>query len=78
MTGRIPEAERLADDADRAAHHEGAFLARALQHQANVAAKPAQPWTPGVCRNCAEQPIAGVWCDDACRADYERRSRRGG
>lgn len=73
----IPQADRHADDADRAAHHADAFVARALQHQANVAAKPAQPWTPGVCRNCAEQPIAGVFCDQACRLDYDRRARRG-
>ena len=72
----IPPAERMADDADRAAHHDEAQRARALAHHA-LAAKPAQPWAPGVCRNCLEQPIAGVFCEPACRADYERRTQRG-
>jgi hypothetical protein len=72
----IPPAERMADDADRAAHHDEAHLARALAHHA-LRAKPSEPWAPGVCRNCSEQPIAGVWCDRECESDWRSRSCRG-
>lgn len=29
----------------------------------------------GHCINCGERVIAGVYCDEACREDYEARQR---
>lgn len=77
MTGPIPPAERLADDIDRAQQAADIGVARGIEAARIAAAAPAPAWKPGVCRNCAEQPIAGVFCDQACRLDYDRRARRG-
>lgn len=69
----VNPAERLTED-DRAQAAAEQFIERALLAQRRAA--DSQPWAPGVCRNCAEQPIAGVYCDDDCKADHERRKGR--
>ncbi len=75
----VPEdedtSERLSAD-DMATRREAEFLAAALRVQAGRAAASAH--SAGVCGNCAEQclPLA-VYCDEDCRADHERRLKRG-
>ena len=71
----IPAAERLADDGDRATANDEAFRARALQAVRDRAQELPQLQV-GICRNCMERPIAGVYCDDDCEKDHARRAGR--
>lgn len=72
----VPPAERMTED-DRAQAAEEQWRAAALEAQRIAAARSVRDWVPGVCRNCAEQPIAGLYCCPECRERYERRARRG-
>lgn len=76
MHGDIHQAERMTED-DRVQAAADQFLERSLEAQRIAASKTRQEWQPGVCRNCGEQPIVGVYCDDDCKTDHERRARRG-
>lgn len=75
--GVVPEeAERLADDTDRAARVSDQLASDALaSHRARVARAAAEQ-RAGTCTNCGERclPMA-VFCDVDCREDYERRVR---
>lgn len=69
-----PEAERYADESDRAAAIDAAIQADAIALHRAREARVRATQTPGRCTNCGEAcaPLA-VYCDTACRADHERR-----
>jgi hypothetical protein len=75
--GVVPEeAERLADDTDRAARVSDQLACDALASHRARAARAASQQQPGICTNCRERclPLA-VFCDVHCREDYEHRMR---
>lgn len=69
------QAERLTED-DRAQAAADQWVERSLAAHRLAASKAGEQWAPGVCRNCGEQPIVGLWCDGDCREDFERRKGR--
>lgn len=69
-----PEAERYADESDRAAAIDAAIQADALADHRRRMARDAGRHQPGTCTNCGELLASlAIYCDAHCRADDERR-----
>lgn len=39
--------------------------------------KPVKHTANGKCHNCGEPVATGLYCDDECRSDFEKREARG-